>query len=50
LAHSQGGWKRQTNLGEFSEISPEIKSLVSAQIENSLDQFKTDLTLEFSLT
>ena len=50
LAHSKGTLKLQTNLGAILAICPAIKSLVSSQIGNSLAQFKTDLTLEFSLT
>ncbi|HEX8843671.1 MAG TPA: hypothetical protein VF791_03455 [Pyrinomonadaceae bacterium] len=49
LAHSNGMLKLQTNLGAILEICPDIKSLSSNQTENSLAQFKTDLTLEFSL-
>jgi hypothetical protein len=49
LAHSNGTLKLQTNLGAILQTSPEIKSLSLAQIGNSLAQFKTDLTLEFSL-
>jgi hypothetical protein len=49
LAHSNGTLKLQTNLGAILATCPEIKSLVSSQIGNSLAQFKGDLTLEFSL-
>lgn len=31
LAHSQGRLKMQTNLGDFIDISPEIRSLVSSR-------------------
>jgi len=49
LAHSGGVLKLQINLGSILEICSELRNLISHRIENSLAQFKTDLTLEFSL-
>ncbi len=48
-AHSQGGLKMQTNLGDYIDTSPEIRSLVSTRTGTDLVHFKGDLMLEFPL-